>query len=823
MKNTARLTLLLVTLLSTCARAQLFTERYYDTGGNERATSVAVKNGRILLAIGSDAAPDRYRVQIMNTGPDGLPTDSWTPSTTQRTTGGRVVATSEGFLATLMLKETATTDNNLLSFFDDQGTPLGSTIAGAAGEDEQVHGAISTTDGGVLAFGNLGNDNLALIYRYSANGDLLWHRRYEQPGNRFTVFTSATQVGEDFALVGASTSALDGQTATTNVIRISANGTLMWARNFAIPGNRFETPRSIARYGTGELVFSAQVRTSQGQITTRMQHVESATGLETQARRLRSFGSFIVNDLEATEAGLVCIGAKGYSTLTGAYPMAFRYNPAPTTSTIPCYLYGPGGSNGAILDVVSRPDGFYFAGYIENCVSGNQDAMLVRVDAGLGFDGGSCSPQTILDNDASATIVPAIPSLPPGTLSVATESTSTGPGFIPVATGYYSFPCEYLTIVEDAFAGRYPIGDVCYDQPVPIVGPGGGFLNGSTDFFDSVSVTINLWNGTTPVPSSFDEEIIVAPEWSGWLHRRGAGYFVVLPPPGATRRDYDGVVRSLRYVNNQSPLVSGSRRITFGQFVCNRFDGTNSRQPYADLNLLEKLYAENDTVKVCAGETVTLNASQPVALNYRWEDGSVNPVRTITDPGRYMVEITGPCNAVQDTFTVVPDDGEQFTGPVISPVLLCFGDSVTVDLTTPDVIDYRWSDGDSSSVRRLGETGRFTVSLSNGCFADDVPVVVTVTNCCAVYRPNSFSPNFDGVNDVFLPLAGRTGCEALSAWSLRVFDRWGAELFSSTDSATGWNGRRNGEPLPAGVYAYVLEYSDGTTFRREEGDVTLLR
>ncbi|NBC06362.1 MAG: T9SS type B sorting domain-containing protein [Bacteroidetes bacterium] len=112
---------------------------------------------------------------------------------------------------------------------------------------------------------------------------------------------------------------------------------------------------------------------------------------------------------------------------------------------------------------------------------------------------------------------------------------------------------------------------------------------------------------------------------------------------------------------------------------------------------------------------------------------------------------------------------------------------------------------------------------TNGC-AVDALVNVRVLKQRDIYTPNVFSPNDDGRNDVFKPLAGRD----YEVLSFRIYNRWGGLLHEeenlSINELRGWDGEVNGEAMSGGVYLYQMEvrYADG----REEalaGEVTLLR
>ncbi|MBK7407992.1 MAG: gliding motility-associated C-terminal domain-containing protein [Saprospirales bacterium] len=93
-------------------------------------------------------------------------------------------------------------------------------------------------------------------------------------------------------------------------------------------------------------------------------------------------------------------------------------------------------------------------------------------------------------------------------------------------------------------------------------------------------------------------------------------------------------------------------------------------------------------------------------------------------------------------------------------------------------------------------------------------------------HPNTFSPNFDGINDYFLPYAGGG---AVQIRDFKLFDRWGGlvferQRFDPTAKNLGWDGTFGGKPMPIGVYAYFveIEFGDGEVVLYE-GGVQLVR
>jgi gliding motility-associated-like protein len=89
-----------------------------------------------------------------------------------------------------------------------------------------------------------------------------------------------------------------------------------------------------------------------------------------------------------------------------------------------------------------------------------------------------------------------------------------------------------------------------------------------------------------------------------------------------------------------------------------------------------------------------------------------------------------------------------------------------------------------------------------------------------LYTPNAFTPNGDNNNDFFLVFG-----KAIHQNSLKIFNRWGEEVFESSDMNNGWDGTYKGIAQPSGVYVYVLNYFSGieTKTREIKGSLTLIR
>ncbi|PSL50152.1 gliding motility-associated-like protein [Chitinophaga niastensis] len=141
---------------------------------------------------------------------------------------------------------------------------------------------------------------------------------------------------------------------------------------------------------------------------------------------------------------------------------------------------------------------------------------------------------------------------------------------------------------------------------------------------------------------------------------------------------------------------------------------------------------------------------------------------------------------------------------------------------------YSWTPADGLSdptiahpVLNYNKDISFILRVSNeqGCFGYDTISVKYYTGP-EMYIPNAFTPNGDGQNDHFrfIPV-GITNYKFF-----RIYNRWGVEIYSSTDFRTGWDGSYRGMPAPVDTYIWILQ---GTDFTGKEimkkGTVTLIR
>ncbi len=241
---------------------------------------------------------------------------------------------------------------------------------------------------------------------------------------------------------------------------------------------------------------------------------------------------------------------------------------------------------------------------------------------------------------------------------------------------------------------------------------------------------------------------------------------------------------------------------------------------------------------VCAGEAGEATIAFPSGTDYGidWQNPDLLDQPSIsTHEGLYELIVEDQ----QSGCTLV----DEIEIPAYDPVIASF-DLDLVETGCYSRLDFNWIDksqGGSSGTWDFGDgntlpyiegvypehvytfPGDFTVSLyienEGGCF-DQYSQELCIRPRNSLSMPNAFSPNGDGVNDLFRPtLLGVTALE----W--QVFDRWGKLLFETQSLDKGWDGFLDGEVLPLGVYIYAGTFSDlwHEGSMKFQGNVTLVK
>lgn len=255
------------------------------------------------------------------------------------------------------------------------------------------------------------------------------------------------------------------------------------------------------------------------------------------------------------------------------------------------------------------------------------------------------------------------------------------------------------------------------------------------------------------------------------------------------------------------------------------------------VNILNYIYEGNTNVNpnpVCIGDSVvvSLNPGNYVILDWEisaneedWTSLGTSSVVLIDSPEEdtyYRARIVDPQGLCPQTTPaglarVVPyepiDAGEDIS--------IREGDTRILEATKGQRFVWRNDLSIQSDVRNARiqvSPRRTTTYIVDGLTLNGCPDVdsVTVIVRPPIAPPNVFSPNGDGVNDFWQVNAIREYPDA----QVKIFNRWGKELFYSIGYENPWDGTFNGEILAPGVFYYVIDLKDG--YEPVTGTVTIL-
>ncbi len=220
---------------------------------------------------------------------------------------------------------------------------------------------------------------------------------------------------------------------------------------------------------------------------------------------------------------------------------------------------------------------------------------------------------------------------------------------------------------------------------------------------------------------------------------------------------------------------------------------------------------------VCEGTTVTLNAAFPAAT-YLWNDGSTNPVFTVTTAGTYVVTLDLNGCKKSDTVIINYNLKPRFTlGP---DQFICPGNTITLAPTLDPLWQLSWQDGSQNATYIVKQVGQYALTATNNCGATTDAVVVS-KGLCTINIPNAFTPNNDSKNDVFKIY----GTDLVTSFNLKIFNRYGQIVFETDDKNKGWDGKFNGTASPGGGFVYLLNYKESTSTEQHivKGTFILIR
>ncbi|MBK8088223.1 MAG: gliding motility-associated C-terminal domain-containing protein [Chitinophagaceae bacterium] len=232
-------------------------------------------------------------------------------------------------------------------------------------------------------------------------------------------------------------------------------------------------------------------------------------------------------------------------------------------------------------------------------------------------------------------------------------------------------------------------------------------------------------------------------------------------------------------------------------------------------NQLQRIIPFDDLL--CDGMTLFIDADQPGAISYLWNDGITSSQRVVADAGVYsLLTSDGVCKRT-DSFRITTN-----VTPVVNlgiDTTLCYNELLVLNAASPVADTYLWSTNVTDSAITVNTAGTYSVLVENRCGIAGDDIKVLYEDCAnIIFVPNAFTPNNDRLNDVLKAKA----YFKVDEFSMKIFNRWGQMIFSSNSLHTGWDGTVKGQQAPPGMYTWVIQYKRSNKVYNQKGTVLVI-
>lgn len=285
-------------------------------------------------------------------------------------------------------------------------------------------------------------------------------------------------------------------------------------------------------------------------------------------------------------------------------------------------------------------------------------------------------------------------------------------------------------------------------------------------------------------------------------------YFNNIPIPGATSNTYIVTVPGqYKFYSEQSGLCPA-----YSNTIVVSINNTAS----------VSVVASRDSA--CVGESIDLTATG-IFNTLFWSNGSTSTVANVTVGGVYDVTATtGNCSATASVTVLFLPLPIVDAGPDINSD--CFS-IIEIEGTGEGSLRWIYNNSEVSSTALLpisAPSGKniYTLEASLlGCIATDD--VLLSGDCVTLYIPNSFTPDGDGINDVFKVIA-----HGIKDYQLTIYNRWGDAVFTTKDTEAVWTGGMFDYYVPDGIYIYhvkAIDFNNADVLDEQHtrGTITVLR
>jgi len=270
-------------------------------------------------------------------------------------------------------------------------------------------------------------------------------------------------------------------------------------------------------------------------------------------------------------------------------------------------------------------------------------------------------------------------------------------------------------------------------------------------------------------------------------------------------------------------IVTATFHLSYHNFVnqsqgnLTKMTGCHLTNPNVHYNPVISL--NKDSV-ICKGSNRQLTAGSGFS-KYLWSDGSTNPFILVSETGKYWVSVTDQngCKGSDTTsIAAIVSPPFAFLPPDTS---VCQQRNLTI-IPLGTYQNYRWSDFSNGNTLTVSQPGLYwlMVTDSNNCVGTDT-IQVNQARCLdELMVPTAFTPNGDGLNDLFKPILSGN----VTRFNFSIYNRWGEKVFETQSLGQGWTGKLNGVPATNGVFIWYCQYQlAGQAAKIKKGTVMLIR
>ncbi len=481
-------------------------------------------------------------------------------------------------------------------------------------------------------------------------------------------------------------------------------------------------------------------------------------------------------------------------------------NPNPTISITPA---NPSTCAGVAVNLTGNSNGplttyVWSDGSVTNPTAVNPPSTTTYSVTGTDANGcsGTASTVVTINNNLLITVDPSAPTICLGAFA---DLTATG------GTNYTWSPVSDLSCTSCPTTSASPAATTTYT----VDATDGNGCTGST------TVTVTVSTGPNMIITQ-SEEIICRGDTCK-ITVNGASNCVWTPVNGLSSGTGNVVIAS--------PMTTTTYTITGDNNGCIGSDQvTVAVQPTPEINFSASITEGCESLKVQFNDLTHPSINQ---WNWNFHDGSganlsnfmQNPMHLFENPGVYDVTLTGVSSAgcvasmtIPQMITIYKNPVADFIyNPMVADELDQF---IWFSEQSVNAVSWDWDFGESyylgntsnltNPTHEYDGVGTYIVTLAvtspEGC-VDTIRKPVVIEPLITFYAPNSFTPNGDGRNDVFITYG--VGIDEAS-FEMRIYDRWGNQIFFTPDINRGWDGRAFGQESVSafGVYTYYITFLD---------------